>query len=59
MTRLKSVLEAAGGFLEHILKTFFMLKDYPVIRATELKFYQEFALDLAAHPSLHALKPPR
>ena len=53
LTKLKSALEAAGSCLENVIKTFIMLKDikdYPVMRATELKFYQEFAPDLVAHP---------
>ena len=38
---------------ENVFKTFIMLKDirdYPVMRATELKFYQEYAPDLVEHP---------
>ena len=53
MTKLKSALEEAGSCLENMVKTFIMLKDikdYPVMRATELKFYQEYAPDLVAHP---------
>ena len=53
LTKLKSALEEAGSCLENMVKTFIMLKDikdYPVMRATELKFYQEYAPDLVAHP---------
>lgn len=53
LSKMKQVLEEAGSCLENVFKTFIMLKDikdYPVMRATELKFYQEFAPDLAEHP---------
>lgn len=45
LTVLKNALEAADSSLENMFKTFIMLKDikdYPVMRATELKFYQEY-----------------
>ena len=53
MTKLKNALEEAGSCLENMVKTFIMLKDikdYPVMRATELKFYQEYCPELVAHP---------
>ena len=53
MTKLKNALEAAGSDLEHMFKTFIMLKDikdYPVMRATELKFYQEYCPALVENP---------
>lgn len=53
MTKLKSVLEETGSCLENMFKTFIMLKDikdYPVMRATELKFYQEYAPTLVDFP---------
>ena len=53
LTKMKQVLEEAGSCLENVYKTFIMLKDikdYPVMRATELKFYQEFAPSLVENP---------
>lgn len=53
MTKLKNALEVAGSDLEHMFKTFIMLKDikdYPVMRATELKFYQEHCPALVENP---------
>ena len=53
LTKLKEVLENAGSCLENVFKTFIMLKDikdYPVMRATELKFYQEYAPSLVENP---------
>lgn len=53
LTKMKQVLEEAGSCLENVYKTFIMLKDikdYPVMRATELKFYQEYAPDLVENP---------
>ena len=53
LTKMKQVLEDAGSCLDNVFKTFIMLKDikdYPVMRATELKFYQEYAPDLVEHP---------
>ena len=53
MTKLKNALEVAGSDLEHMFKTFIMLKDikdYPVMRATELKFYQEHCPALVGNP---------
>ena len=53
LTKMKQVLEEAGSCLENVYKTFIMLKDikdYPVMRATELKFYQEFAPTLVENP---------
>ena len=53
LTKLKNALEEAGSCLENMVKTFIMLKDikdYPVMRATELKFYQEHAPELVKHP---------
>ena len=53
MTKLKNALEVAGSDLEHMFKTFIMLKDikdYPVMRATELKFYQEYCPALVENP---------
>lgn len=53
LTKLKNALEAAGSSLENMFKTFIMLKDikdYPVMRATELKFYQENCPALVENP---------
>ncbi|MCD8364525.1 MAG: RidA family protein [Clostridiales bacterium] len=53
LLKMKQVLEEAGSCLENVFKTFIMLKDikdYPVMRATELKFYQEYAPDLVENP---------
>lgn len=53
LSKMKQVLEDAGSCLENVFKTFILLKDikdYPVMRATELKFYQEFAPSLAESP---------
>lgn len=53
MTKLKAALEAAGSSLNNMFKTFIMLKDikdYPVMRATELKFYQEHCPELVDNP---------
>ena len=53
LTKMKQVLEEAGSCLENVYKTFIMLKDikdYPVMRATELKFYQEYAPSLIENP---------
>jgi len=54
LTKMKKTLEEAGSCLENVFKTFIFakdIKDYPVMRATELKFYQENAPDLVAHPA--------
>ena len=53
LTKMKQVLEDAGSSLDHVFKAFIMLKDikdYPVMRATELKFYQENASELVERP---------
>ena len=53
LTKLKNALETAGSSLENVVKTFILLKDikdYPVMRATELKFYQEHAPSLVQAP---------
>ena len=53
LTKLKAALEEAGSSLENMFKTFIMLKDikdYPVMRATELKFYQEHCPSLVENP---------
>mgnify|MGYP004541703697 FL=1 len=53
LTKMKQVLEEAGSNLENVFKTFIMLKDikdYPVMRATELKFYQEYCPSLIENP---------
>ncbi|WP_419025809.1 RidA family protein [Emergencia sp.] len=54
LTKMKQVLEDAGSSLDNVFKTFIMLKDikdYPVMRATELKFYQENAPELVERPA--------
>ncbi|MCC8142389.1 MAG: RidA family protein [Lachnospiraceae bacterium] len=53
LLKMKQVLEDAGSCLENVFKTFIMLKDikdYPVMRATELKFYQQYAPELVESP---------
>ena len=53
LTKMKEVLESTGSCLENVFKTFIMLKDikdYPVMRATELKFYQQYAPELVDCP---------
>ena len=53
LTKLKAALEAANSSLDNMFKTFIMLKDikdYPVMRATELKFYQEHCPALVENP---------
>ena len=53
LSKMKQVLEETGSCVENVFKTFIMLKDvadYPVMRATEQKFYREFAPDLIEHP---------
>ena len=53
LTKLKNALEEAGSCLENMFKTFIMLKDikdYPVMRATELEFYQQYAPSLVDSP---------
>lgn len=53
LTKMKQVLEETGSCLENVFKTFIMLKDikdYPVMRATELKFYQQYAPELVERP---------
>ena len=53
LTKLKAALEDAGSSLDNMFKTFIMLKDikdYPVMRATELKFYQEHCPELVENP---------
>lgn len=54
LTKMKQVLEDTGSSLDNVFKTFIMLKDikdYPVMRATELKFYQENAPELVERPA--------
>lgn len=53
LTKMKQVLENSGSCLSNVFKTFIILKDikdYPVMRATELKFYQEYCPELVEHP---------
>jgi 2-iminobutanoate/2-iminopropanoate deaminase len=53
LLKMKQVLETAGSSLNNVFKTFIMLKDikdYSAMRATELRFYQEYAPELVEHP---------
>ena len=53
LSKLKSTLEQAGSCMENIVKTLILLKDvrhYPVMRATELEFYQKHAPRLVEDP---------
>lgn len=53
LSKLKQVLEEAGSCLENLVRTLILfkdMKDYPVVRATELKFYQEHAPELVEKP---------
>jgi len=53
LTKVKNALEEAGSCLENMVRSFIMLKDikdYPVMRATELKFFQEYAPELVENP---------
>ena len=53
MTKLKDTLEAAGSSMDNLVRTLIMLKDvkdYPVMRATELKFYEQYAPSLIDKP---------
>ena len=53
LTKVKAALEEAGSSLENMFKTFIMLKDikdYPVMRATELKFYEKYCPELLENP---------
>jgi len=43
-TKLKQVLESAGSSLDNLVRTLILfkdMKDYPVVRATELEFFKE------------------
>lgn len=51
--KLRQVLEECGSSLENLVRTFIMfkdMKDYPVVRATELAYFQQYAPDLVEHP---------
>ena len=51
--KLKQVLETAGSRLENLVRTLVLFKDmqdYPVVRATELEYWQEHAPALVDHP---------
>lgn len=53
LTKLKQVLEECGSSLENLVRTLFLfkdMKDYPVVRAAELAFYQEHAPLLVEQP---------
>lgn len=53
LNKLKQVLEASGSCLENMVRTFIMfkdMKDYPVVRATEFEFYQQYAPELVEKP---------
>lgn len=51
--KLKQVLEESGSCLENLVRTLIMfkdMKDYPVVRATELAYFQEHAPELVDKP---------
>lgn len=53
LNKLKQVLEQSGSCLENLVRTLILfkdMKDYPVVRATELEFYQEHAPELVDKP---------
>jgi enamine deaminase RidA (YjgF/YER057c/UK114 family) len=52
-TKLKQVLEEAGSSLDNLVRTLVLFKDmqdYPVVRATELEFFEEHAPSLVDAP---------
>jgi len=52
-TKLKQVLEGAGSSLDNLVRTLVLfkdMKDYPVVRATELEFFKEHAPSLVDAP---------
>ena len=52
-SKLKKVLEDAGSCLENLVRTLIIfkdMKDYPVIRATELEFFKKHAPQLVEKP---------
>ncbi len=52
-TKLKQVLENAGSSLENLVRTLILfkdMKDYPVVRATELEFFKKHAPSLVDAP---------
>jgi 2-iminobutanoate/2-iminopropanoate deaminase len=53
LTKMKAALEEVGSSMENIVKTLILLKDikdYQVMRATELEFYQKHAPRLVEEP---------
>lgn len=52
-SKLKQVLEECGSSLDNLVRTLILfkdMKDYPVVRATELAFFQEHAPGLVEEP---------
>lgn len=53
LTKLKAALEEVGSSMENIVKTLILfkdIKDYQIMRATELEFYQKHAPRLVDEP---------
>jgi len=53
LTKMKAALEVVGSSMENIVKTLILLKDikdYQVMRATELEFYKKHAPQLIEEP---------
>ncbi len=51
--KLKQVLEEAGSSLDNLVRTLIMfkdMKDYPIVRATELEYFKEHAPSLVDSP---------
>jgi 2-iminobutanoate/2-iminopropanoate deaminase len=53
LEKVRACMEEAGSSMNNVIKTLMMLKhleDYPKMRATELKYYQEYAPMLVENP---------
>jgi 2-iminobutanoate/2-iminopropanoate deaminase len=61
LTKLKTALEEVGSSMDNIVKTLIFLKDvkdYPVMRATELEFYRKHAPRLVEEPPASTFLQP-
>ena len=58
LTKLKAALEEVGSSMENVIKTLILfkdIKDYPIMRATELEFYQKHAPRLVEEPPVSTI----
>jgi enamine deaminase RidA (YjgF/YER057c/UK114 family) len=61
LTKVKMAMEEAGGSMENVVKTVMLVKrlpDYPMMRRTEVEFYQKYAPYLVENPPASTFMAP-